>query len=330
VSRRGHVLTAAIIAVVVNGGLGAAASADTTPSVVTTSPILIQGSGFDWTTQVVLQGTGACPAAGDFSLVINETTVVGGPKSAGTSDPGGCQLDESGTSFLLTFSLKGQTIPQTAYLTVDIGSSPNLLTLQVVRRVGLVSKLAIPVGGGGLLALSFVGWALRSGERRKGTIEASASWTFSDSWATNITAVGALLGTALTAAGAVSQFLPGLSLDWFTVLNVVWGGLVVLSPLIIGAVNTGAGNADRGVKIGRLVYLAASFVTLLGVGGELGTIASLVNLSNGDLFVRILMLVGLGSVALLVFFYSTNTTKSLFREKRQSTLSPGPSSSLTL
>jgi hypothetical protein len=63
---------------------------------------------------------------------------------------------------------------------------------------------------------------------------ATASWTFSDSWATNITVVGTSIGAVLTAAGAFSAVLPGVQLGPFTLLNVGCGAAVVAGPILFG------------------------------------------------------------------------------------------------
>jgi len=63
---------------------------------------------------------------------------------------------------------------------------------------------------------------------------ASAAWTFNDSWATNITAVGTLIGTLFATTGALDSVLPGYDQNPFITMNIACGGITVLAPLLFG------------------------------------------------------------------------------------------------
>jgi hypothetical protein len=66
---------------------------------------------------------------------------------------------------------------------------------------------------------------------------AAGAWTFGGSWATNITALGTVIATVLTATGTVSELLPGVELGRFSLLIAVAGGITVAAPLVFGALN---------------------------------------------------------------------------------------------
>lgn len=66
---------------------------------------------------------------------------------------------------------------------------------------------------------------------------ASSAWTFGDSWATNIAAVGTAIGAALTAAGTLSDLLPGVELGRFSLLIAAAGAITVAAPLVFGTLN---------------------------------------------------------------------------------------------
>jgi hypothetical protein len=100
-------------------------------------------------------------------------------------------------------------------------------------------------------------------------------WDFSASWASSITAIGAILGTILGAS-----VLPGdprfLTGDAYTGLSLGFGILVVLAPFIFVATRTKSGDADDGSPIYEgyvWAFLVASAVTLWAVFGELTTLA---------------------------------------------------------
>ena len=98
------------------------------------------------------------------------------------------------------------------------------------------------------------------------------NWDFSTSWGSNLTVVGAILGTVLSA-----NILPGAtvlaSADGYTSLSLLFGVLVVLAPFVFTALRTGTatthGPEYQGLGVG---FLLACWVTLWGVTGELVTV----------------------------------------------------------
>jgi hypothetical protein len=144
-------------------------------------------------------------------------------------------------------------------------------------------------------------------------ITVSSSWSFKDSWATNITAIGAILGTVLTATGAVSALLPGVPADQFALLNVAWGVVVLVAPMLIAfhGVPKAGEEATPGVKVSKPTLFVASFVTLAGVGGEITTLAVLTHLSSASGGARECVYWALGVLASLTGLYAVFTTRDL-------------------
>lgn len=97
-----------------------------------------------------------------------------------------------------------------------------------------------------------------------------ASWSFSGSWATSLTAVGAILGLVLAASGFVGDVLPGLATGLFAGVNIGYLLLVALAAVVY----KGSYNAEG--KPTYLALLLAAFITLWAVTGELITIAPLI------------------------------------------------------
>lgn len=110
-------------------------------------------------------------------------------------------------------------------------------------------------------------------------IYASASWSFKDSWVTNITALGGGVGAIVAAAGATSTVFPGVALDRFAILLAFFAAVVVMGPLVLGLCLPRSDDPDL-VQATGFSLLVAAFVTLVGVGGEIGTIGSLIWLSS--------------------------------------------------
>jgi len=107
---------------------------------------------------------------------------------------------------------------------------------------------------------------------------AGATWSFSDSWVTSITPLGALAAGVATASGAVSGLVPGVDLSRFGLLMALAGGLTTLAPLVFAMVNwwfpskAVPVHAPKGeVFAARLwVMLLAGCLTVAAIGAEVG------------------------------------------------------------
>ena len=164
---------------------------------------------------------------------------------------------------------------------------------------------------------------------------ASASWTFKDSWATNLTAVGALLGTFLTAAGSVTTLFPGVPLYRFSILSALCGGIVVIAPLVVGVTNLRRnkrgstdpqqGDAQKGLVLAAPLGAVAlgGVVTMFAVGAELAFLGLLVVLSAATPAATNGLLVIVAGAAVIVLLYALSTTQTLVLSSAAST-SRGP------
>jgi hypothetical protein len=66
---------------------------------------------------------------------------------------------------------------------------------------------------------------------------ASAAWTFKDSGATNIAALGTAVGALLATGGTLTSLFPKIDLNPFIIMNVACGGMVAAAPLLFGVAN---------------------------------------------------------------------------------------------
>jgi hypothetical protein len=173
----------------------------------------------------------------------------------------------------------------------------------VERYVGS-GVLAKPfVFGGGLAAVLFLlrHWTLRRRFREAGRAGPNLgdrlrtgedTWTFDGSWASNFTAVGALLGTLLTSKDFLSDALSGLSLTAFLGLSLFFGFLALLAPIAFAA----ASNAGHGTYGGLML---AGFLTTAAAAGQLASIA--IMLSEGAVETWGAVVVALGYVTLGIY-----------------------------
>ncbi len=225
---------------------------------------LTQVAADTWTTTVYLDTGALCLGTTDFDLLTGTPDTdtrdtapqyVGG-LACGAKAAAAHPVTEVVLSFTPAPPLS--SIPESATLAVtpplaalDLGAPPLELTLSVRRAVSAFQYAWIPVLCGVALAAALVGITMLVGVPRPNgrrvhmhrvafwrmPLYASSAWTFGDSWATNITAVGAVVGTVLTASGTVGELLPGLELGRFSLLIALAGGITVVAPMLFGVLN---------------------------------------------------------------------------------------------
>lgn len=193
------------------------------------------------------------------------------------------------------------------------------IVLSLRRSVsGWAAGLLPLLAGLGLALLTLAGtrlWLRRGYEKWA----KASSWSFKDSWATNITAVGALLGTILSAVGSASTIVPGIQTDRFAVLSAAWGGLVVIAPLLIafhGRRTDGMPANGTAVIARTSMMVAAALLTLTAVGGELTTVGVLLHFLTASGTQRELGYAVLIAAAVLVSLYAAVTTKTLISSQK--------------
>jgi hypothetical protein len=125
-------------------------------------------------------------------------------------------------------------------------------------------------------AVALVAWAVLTTTDIK-TPFGPANWDYSQSWATSLTVVGALLGTVI-GAGVLPDELDLFTKAGYAGLNVFFGMLVLFAPLIYAALQNRLKDDDKGVAQYEgtlLAFIVASVATVWGVLGELGTVGLL-------------------------------------------------------
>ena len=104
-----------------------------------------------------------------------------------------------------------------------------------------------------------------------------ANWSYSESWASSLTLVGALLGTVL-AASVLPEKLDLFSKAGYSAFNVFFGMLVLVAPLAYAAGQIRVENDEnkkQQYKGTTFAFGLASVATLWGVFGELLTVGLL-------------------------------------------------------
>jgi hypothetical protein len=144
------------------------------------------------------------------------------------------------------------------------------------------------VGGGFLSAATVVGvllfWRLATDHPNmlskpgRDPIPSSATWKFSDSWASNLTGLIAALAAIITAFGDDVPAVGKTQAAQFAVAAAVLVALTATAPLIYATLAPGhLGGPDEPdlsqVKYSKLALFASAFVTLVGSFGTLFALA---------------------------------------------------------
>jgi hypothetical protein len=222
-----------------------------------------------WTTTAYLNTAALCAEPVTFALQLTPAPSPGKPVPAtpASSVTANCGPGETASPITaVTLSASLPEVPLSATLVVTpspvaAASEAQLdVILAVHRHVSVYQYLVIPACSGALLAalliIATVAFGVprsrrparppRSGRRNahldkedfwRRPLYAASAWTWGDSWVTNITAVGTLIGTVLTASSGVAALLPGVDQGRFSLLLAMAGGVSVIAPLIFALLN---------------------------------------------------------------------------------------------
>lgn len=310
------------LAALLGAGLMAGGQARAATAAAATVPIvpsaggatLTQVSGDTWAATVDLDTAALCGVTNSFDLVttvdIPATTVSydGAPApdcaAVGGQSPEGPPHAITVVTLVFTSSALS-AVPQSATLAVTppaaalaAGDPPVDIALTVHREVSAAEYVWKPVGCGLALALLLAGIAGIAGTRDgsgarsrawrasfwRAPLYAPSAWTFSGSWATNSSALGALAGTVLTASGTVAGLVPGVDLGRLGLLFAIAGIFAVIAPQVFTALNTrfstaappqvpAAFAASGDVAATEMwIMLTASCLTAFGIGAETGLV----------------------------------------------------------
>ena len=279
----------------------------------------------------VILNTGTAPASVTFSASLDASDGnCANPTITVTSDQPSPITLAAGASaapvLTMTMNQYCPGIDGTIIVMGGAGASPTSLRFALTNSVQ-ESEYWYPIAAGlgaGILflvvMLILVGACPGKFGKLGAVVATGSSWSFSSSWLTNITALGAVLGTVLGATGFLADVLPGTDTGRFTGLSVLFGAFVIAAPIVYTATskwvfasssggnpdpNGNGGAADTLVSMGRVWgVIAAAAVTLAGVVGELGTLVTLTNTAQGDDAAKDFVFAMLAAAAVITVCYS--------------------------
>jgi hypothetical protein len=147
------------------------------------------------------------------------------------------------------------SVPVASYLWIPIATGAGLAVL-LVLLTGLIGVPYVDQG-----TAQTVG--LLDGRFWKARFYASAAWTFGDSGATNIAALGTALATILAGGTVLTSIFPTIDLNPFIIMNIACGGVVAAAPILFGIGNVVVvrGNSVAPADA-RLALQAGATITL--------------------------------------------------------------------
>ena len=267
-----------------------------------------------WTTTAYLNTAALCAEPVTFALQLTPSPGKPVPATPASSVTANCGAGEAASPITaVTLSASLPEVPQSATLVVTpsplaAASEAQLdVTLAVHRHVSVYQYLVIPVCSGAALAVLLIIATVAFGvprsrrparpprsARRNAHLDkedfwrrplyAASAWTWGDSWVTNITAVGTLIGTVLTASSGVAALLPGVDQGRFSLLLAMAGGVSIIAPLVFALLNYRFSRQNPATARIMQVSLPAGhggFTVALPVGGSV-TVTSGGTLDSGQ------------------------------------------------
>ena len=146
-------------------------------------------------------------------------------------------------------------------------------------------------------------------------VNASDAWSPQGSWTTNITAIGAVLGTVAGTTSALQSYIPNSGA--FVAVSLVFGGAAVLAPVIYAALATSIGISDPGGEVSGALgtvggLLLAAIFTLFGFFGEIFiTLEVAIHAVSGQQGPEAFFWASILLAALLVAIYSYRSLKDM-------------------
>jgi hypothetical protein len=259
----------------------AAAPAPSPPTLAATTGILRQGGWHRWNTTATLvnSGTGCPEVARRYWLVTTSPDRV--IRAHSVAPATGARKGSVPCSQVTVYFRDLWRAPESALLEYrpDGAAAPSSAQLTVSRGVSLREYVAIPLAAGaGMMALLFAcvlffvklyraddkPIARGSHEYWRYIVFASGSWTANDSWATNIGAIVAFLGTVLAATSAANSLFPGVALDRFAILTGLAGAIVASVPLLFAPLYARWTARNPGVTADSVIGLTVALCSECG------------------------------------------------------------------
>lgn len=224
--------------------------------------------------------TGAMSRSATIHLVVsNNQASAAAVTFAATLDDGSPAIVSPLTADVAPYSSKTVTLELSGYgfrqvagqVEATVSGGATVVVPLAITRTPSATDVWLPILVAAVLAaLAAIVIAIRTSGAALGRtqIGGAPKWSFQDSWAQNISGLGAVLATVLGASGFISSELAGLDTAKFVGLSLFAGALVLVAPLFMFGKPTALG------------FLLASGTTLLATFLEFGTLVELLHYAH--------------------------------------------------
>jgi hypothetical protein len=187
-------------------------------------------------------------------------------------------------------------------------SAPQGISLWIPPASGAIAAVLVAVIGAVLAFNASVDKAKGFREWLKSTVDAGPAWSVSDSWLTNISGVGGILGAAVSSSGSLVTPDTATAL---TLLFLIFSGTAAFAPLTYVALATQPSSDTSIVSTNTSAwgFLSAAIVTMTAAMGELATLSLLVCQISSSATGKILLVAFLVIAAFLIAIYAVKTIK---------------------
>jgi hypothetical protein len=217
---------------------------------------------------------------------------------------------EAGAS--LSRAPPGATILPVGWLVAGAASGSKAPQIPSLWWVPLIAAVATAVG----TVLACVAWSGLHGSWKGGLVLATSAWDSSDSWVTNLAAVGSAL-TALITSSSISTFITGVRTAWFAVVSLMLGGSAVMAPVVFGLFAKTPSTVSHTPVGTRTGLVLASVVSLTAAFGLMAVIGQVMSYSIESATQKSFTYGGLAVAGLLMALYSVRSFAALVAAPHQ-------------
>lgn len=197
----------------------------------------------------------------------------------------------------------------------SVGAPPSSVTITLTRTPRSSNLIWIIFGSliAGAIVIATFAWAERNKPKAK-DIYADSTFSFGQSWATNLGAIFTAVAAIFTTTGVLSDLVPGIDTGFFLALNIGYGIVLLLPALVYSACQTL--DDDNHLYGTRRGYRLAAMITGIAIGGQLSTVGAIIALSDLADTEQRLLLAFLAIVYAVVVIYMEANRRQLWDLKK--------------
>ena len=245
--------------------------------------------------------------AGTQSALAERTAQTPGAKISVTPDEFDIELTRAQP---ITLSLQDGCAGQTGTLVFKTDDAPGAMARFSVTADFTQAQLWVPIwiSIAGFVLAAAVGLIAAHGRWGK-EVHVASSWSFKDSWITNVSTLGTVLTTVLAATGFLDAVIPGMATGELVGLSLFFAALVLVAPIMYSATSKWTWEQEpHGNKMlvvrGRCWGVAvAAASTVSGVVGQLATIGLINQAAGGSTGPTTFVFGCLGAAAVALLSY---------------------------